>query len=57
MCLKNNKMRFIDLWSESTSIIVPNRALYNLYDPNSVHISEAGATDLYWSDEDLWRLA
>ena len=44
MCLKNNKMRFIDLRSESTSINVPNGALYNLNDQNSVHISEAGAT-------------
>jgi hypothetical protein len=38
------KMRFIDLWSKFTTTNVPNRALYNLNDPSSVHISEAGAS-------------
>ena len=44
LCLKNNKMRFIDLWSKFTPTNVPNRALYNLNDPSGVHISEAGAS-------------
>jgi len=44
LCLKNNKMRFIDLWSEFTPNNVPNRALYKLNDPSGVHISEAGAS-------------
>jgi hypothetical protein len=37
--LKNNKMKFIDLWSEFTPKYVPNRAIYKLND-----ISEAGAS-------------
>ena len=44
LCLKNNKMRFIDLWSKFTPNNVPNRALYKLNDPSGVHISEAGAS-------------
>jgi hypothetical protein len=37
--LKNNKMKFIDLWSEFTPKYVPNRVIYKLND-----ISEAGAS-------------
>jgi hypothetical protein len=37
--LKNNKMRFIDLWSEFTPKYVPNRVIYKLND-----ISGAGAS-------------
>jgi len=42
--LKNNKLRFIDLWSELTPNNVPNRALYNFNNPSGVHISETGAS-------------
>ena len=37
--LKNNKMKFIDLWSEFTPKYVPNRVIYKLND-----INEAGAS-------------
>ena len=37
--LKNNKMKFIDLWSEFTPKYVPNRVIYKLND-----ISEAGVS-------------
>ena len=37
--LKNNKIKFIDLWSEFTPKYVPNRAIYKFND-----ISEAGAS-------------
>jgi hypothetical protein len=30
--LKNNKMKFIDLWSEFTPKYVPNRVIYKLSD-------------------------
>jgi hypothetical protein len=37
--LKNNKMKFIDLWSEFTPKYVPNRVIYKIND-----ISEAGVS-------------
>jgi hypothetical protein len=42
MCLKNNNIKFIDLWSEFTPNNVPIRALYKLNDSSGVHINEAG---------------
>ena len=44
MYLNNNKMKFIDLWSEFTPKYVPIRSLYNLNDPSGAHSSEAGAS-------------
>ena len=44
MCLKNNNIKFIDLWSEFTPNNVPNRALYKLNDSCGVHINEAGTS-------------
>jgi hypothetical protein len=42
MYLKNNKMKFIDFWSEFTPSNVPNIPLYDLNNPSEVHIGGAG---------------
>ena len=42
VCLKNNKMKFIDFWSDFTPSNVPNRPLYDLNNPSEVHIGGAG---------------